>query len=258
MDNRQLLAAFQTDIGKSKLSPLLANMVVNDRTFIHVTLKHEAASPAAKDWVRHWMKRAGEHHMILGGISKFNQEIFDEIGNKVGYGLGFVLLSTYLILMIAFRSILIPLKAILMNMISLSATFGILVWLFQEGNLGVEPSNITLIIPVLVFGLVFGLSMDYEVFLISRMHEVYIQTKNNDRAIFEGLTSTSKIITAAAAIMIVVTGSFAFTGVVPIKQIGVGIALAIFIDATLVRMILVPSLMKLMGRWNWWYPGRLS
>ncbi|MDB4868847.1 MAG: hypothetical protein JWR03_3180 [Cohnella sp.] len=256
MDNKQILAALQTDSGKAKLEPVLDKTMAHNQTFIQVTLKHEAASPAAKDWVRHWMKQAGEHQMILGGVSKFNQEIFDEIGNKVGYGLSFVLISTYIILMLAFRSILIPLKAIIMNIISLSATFGILVWLFQEGHLGVSPSNITLIIPVLVFGLVFGLSMDYEVFLISRIHEVYLKTQNNERAIMEGLTSTSKIITAAAAIMIVVTGSFAFTGVMPVKQIGVGIALAIFIDATLVRMILVPSLMKLMGRWNWWFPGR--
>jgi RND superfamily putative drug exporter len=97
--------------------------------------------------------------------------------------------------------------------------------------------------------------MDYEVFLISRIHEEYLRTKDNDSATLNGLVSTSKIITSAAAIMIVITGAFAFTGVMPVKQMGVGIALAIFIDATLVRMVLVPALMKLLGDWNWWFFG---
>ena len=141
-----------------------------------------------------------------------------------------------------------------MNVLGLTSTFGILVWLFQEGHFGLDPSNIALIIPVFVFSLVFGLSMDYEVFLISRIHEKYLETGDNDIATIDGLTATSKIITSAALIMIVITGAFAFTGVVPVKQIGIGIAIAIFIDATIIRLLLVPSLMKLMGEWNWWMP----
>jgi RND superfamily putative drug exporter len=150
---------------------------------------------------------------------------------------------------------IIPLKAIIMNVASLCATFGILVWLFQGGHFGLEPASIGLMIPVLIFGIVFGLSMDYEVFLISRMHEIYTHTKDNDFATLEGLISTSKLITSAATIIIVITGAFAFTDVVPVKQIGIGIALAILIDATIVRMVLVPSLMKLLGKWNWWSPS---
>jgi putative drug exporter of the RND superfamily len=146
------------------------------------------------------------------------------------------------------------LKAIIMNVIGLSSTFGILVWLFQEGHLGLSQTDIALVLPVFVFSLVFGLSMDYEVFLISRIHEIYLKTGNNDEATAAGLASTSKIITSAALIMIVITGAFAFTGVVPVKQIGIGIALAIFIDATIIRMLLVPALMKLLGDWNWWMP----
>ena len=141
-----------------------------------------------------------------------------------------------------------------MNVLGLTSTFGILVWLFQEGHFVLDPSNIALIIPVFVFSLVFGLSMDYEVFLISRIHEKYLETGDNDIATIDGLTATSKIITSAALIMIVITGAFAFTGVVPVKQIGIGIAIAIFIDATIIRLLLVPSLMKLMGDWNWWMP----
>jgi RND superfamily putative drug exporter len=142
-----------------------------------------------------------------------------------------------------------------MNILSLSCTFGIVVWIFQEGHLVTTPADIAMILPVFVFTLVFGLSMDYEVFLISRIQEFYLSTGDNSTATVNGLTYTSKIITSAAAIMIVVTGAFAFTGVMPIKQLGVGIAIAIFIDATIVRMVLVPSLMKLLGDWNWWFFG---
>ena len=158
--------------------------------------------------------------------------------------------------MVAFRSILIPIKAIAMNIIGLSSTFGILVYIFQYGHLGIEAGTLVLIIPVIVFCLVFGLSMDYEVFLISRIQEEYMRGKNNTRATIDGLTSTSRIITSAALIMIVITGAFAFTDVMPVKQIGVGIAIAIAIDATVIRLMLVPSLMKLFGDWNWWIPFR--
>ena len=191
----------------------------------------------------------------FGGPIKFEEEIFSEIFQKAPYGLLLIVVSTFFILMAAFRSLLIPIKAILMNILSLGCTFGILVWIFQQGHLGVDPVEIALILPVFVFTLVFGLSMDYEVFLISRIQEFYLKTGDNNEATILGLTYTSKIITSAAAIMIVVTGAFAFTGVMPVKQLGVGIAIAIFIDATIVRMVLVPALMKLLGDWNWWFFG---
>jgi putative drug exporter of the RND superfamily len=157
--------------------------------------------------------------------------------------------------MATFRSILIPLKAILMNMLSIGCTFGIVAWIFQQGHFGIKPVEVALILPVFVFTLVFGLSIDYEVFLISRIQEFYLETGDNSTATISGLTLTSKIITSAAAIMIVVTGAFAFTRVMPIKQLGVGIAIVIFIDATIVRMVLAPALMKLLGDWNWWFFG---
>jgi RND superfamily putative drug exporter len=220
---------------------------------IKATLDTDQNSDQAKDFVRKWKDKRSTFTVHIGGYPKFEQEIFDEIYEKAPYGLALVLFSTYVILMIAFRSVLIPLKAIIMNILSLTATFGLLVWLFQNGHLGLTESNIALVLPVFVFGLVFGLSMDYEVFLISRIHEVYHQTRDNNVATVEGLASTSKIITSAALIMIVITGAFAFTDVTPVKQMGVGIALAIFIDATIVRMLLVPSLMKLLGDANWWF-----
>ncbi|WP_391118022.1 MMPL family transporter [Psychrobacillus sp. L3] len=241
---------------KGQLTPLLETFVQKDKLLIPVTLKLNGASTEAQNWAREWSEKDLGVDTMIGGRPKFNQEIFDEIFNKVGLLLLIILGSTFVILMIAFRSILIPLKAIIMNVIGLTSTFGILVYIFQYGHLGIEPTSIALIIPVIVFSLVFGLSMDYEVFLISRIQEEYSKSLDNTAATIGGLTSTSKIITSAALIMIVITGAFAFTNVMPVKQIGVGIAIAIAIDASIIRLLLVPSLMKLLGKWNWWMPFR--
>lgn len=239
-----------------RLIPLAENFIKDDQLMIPVTIGATGASDAAQDWARKWSKKETQWNLSVGGQPKFNQEIFDEIWDKVVYALIIIIVSTFFILMIAFRSILIPIKAILMNIVGLSATFGILVYIFQYGHFGMEAGTIALIIPVIVFSLVFGLSMDYEVFLISRMQEEYANTFDNDYATVEGLATTSKIITSAALIMIVLTGAFAFTDVLPVKQIGVGIAIAVAIDATIIRLLLVPSLMKLFGKWNWWLPFR--
>lgn len=249
----QLQAMLENPQITAQTKPAVDSFINGHYMLIKATLDTDQNSDQAKDFVRKWKKKRSPFTVHIGGYPKFEQEIFDEIYEKAPYGLALVLFSTYVILMIAFRSVLIPLKAIIMNILSLTATFGLLVWLFQNGHLGLTQSNIALVLPVFVFGLVFGLSMDYEVFLISRIHEVYHQTRDNNVATVEGLASTSKIITSAALIMIVITGAFAFTDVTPVKQMGVGIALAIFIDATIVRMLLVPSLMKLLGDANWWF-----
>lgn len=236
------------------LSPLLETFIQQDRLMVPVTLSAEGSSEAAQDWVRTWSEKETEWNLMIGGAPKFKQEIFDEIWGKIGFVVAVIIISTFIILMIAFKSLLIPVKAILMNVIGLAAAFGILVYIFQYGHFGIPAGTIALIIPVIVFSLVFGLSMDYEVFLISRMQEEYANSFNNDKATVEGLATTSKVITSAALIMIVITGAFAFTDVMPVKQIGVGIAIAVAIDATIIRLLLVPSLMKLFGKWNWWLP----
>ncbi|MDF2557933.1 MAG: family transporter [Bacillales bacterium] len=245
--------ALQIPEQKMMLDPLLKRFVKGQKTFIQVTLKATDSDKASKDWVRNFEKKYGGYK--VGGSAKFHQEIFDEIWAKAPYGAAFILISTFIILLVAFRSIAIPIKAVFMNILSLSSAFGIIVWIFQGGHFGVTASPIALMIPIFAFSIVFGLSMDYEVFLISRIHEIYVESGDNDYATLKGLTSTSKIITSAAAIMIAVTGAFAFTDIMPVKQIGVGVALSIFIDATLIRIILVPSLMRLLGEWNWWLPG---
>jgi RND superfamily putative drug exporter len=239
---------------KQQLAPLLDYYVRDNKMMVETYLK-TGNSAQDREWVRDWANKDLPLKTYFGGQIKFEQEIFDEIFDKAPDGLLLIFGTTFIILMAAFRSLLIPLKAILMNVLSLSCTFGIVVWVYQQGHFGIKPVDIALILPVFVFSLVFGLSMDYEVFLISRIQEFYLNTGDNSFATVSGLNYTSKIITSAAAIMIVVTGAFAFTGVMPVKQLGVGIATAIFIDASIVRMVLVPALMKLLGDWNWWFFG---
>ena len=163
-------------------------------------------------------------------------------------------------LAIAFRSVLVPLKAVIMNSLSVSATFGLIVLVFQYGIGGQafgimgRTEAIFVVIPVLVFAVVFGLSMDYEVFLLSRIKEAFDRTGRNTEATMEGVSATASVITSAALIMIVVFGAFAFARVLMVQFLGFGLAVAVLLDATLIRMVLVPAIMHLAGRWNWW-PG---
>lgn len=249
-----LSATLDQPEARKQLEPAIEQFIKGDNLMIPVHLNVAANSTAAQDLMIEWSEQTWDVSMMFGGQPKFNQEIYTEISEKIVLTLAIIIISTFIILMIAFRSIIIPLKAILMNILGLTSTFGVLVWLFQGGHFGLNEADIALVLPVIVFSLVFGLSMDYEVFLISRIHEFYLETGDNTESTVEGLANTSKIITSAALIMIVITGAFAFTGVVPVKQIGIGIAIAIFIDATIIRLLLVPSLMKLLGDWNWWLP----
>ncbi|KOP81045.1 hypothetical protein AMS59_00960 [Lysinibacillus sp. FJAT-14745] len=250
----ELTASLKIPQVAEQLKPVLNTFSKDTQLFIPITLDAAGSSTTAQQFARTWKDKDLGVDFALGGHAKFNQEIFDEISSKIFLAVAIIIVSTFFILMLAFRSILIPLKAIIMNIIGLSSAFGILVYIFQYGHLGIEAGTIVLIIPVIVFCLVFGLSMDYEVFLISRIQEEYQKGADNTRATIDGLTSTSRIITSAALIMIVITGAFAFTDVMPVKQIGVGIAIAVAIDATIIRLMLVPSLMKLLGDWNWWLP----
>ncbi|WP_214797441.1 MMPL family transporter [Exiguobacterium sp. s5] len=222
-----------------------------DLALVNVSFDVPPSDKDAQAFVRDWR----ENGFDVGGPAAFNEEIYEEIYDSIPYAVVTVILATMVILMWAFRSVLIPIKAIIMNVLGLGATFGLLVIIFESGYV-YDAETISILTPVFIFSLVFGLSMDYEVFLVSRIEEYYRETGDNDYATEMGLAKTSKIITSAAVIMIVVTGAFAFTGVSPIKQLGVGIALAIFIDATIIRILLVPSLMKMFGDWNWWWFGK--
>jgi putative drug exporter of the RND superfamily len=157
--------------------------------------------------------------------------------------------------------VLLPAKAVVLTLLSITASFGALVWVFQDGHLHwlfrTAPGGLDPAVPVLLFSLAFGLSMDYEVLLLSRMQEAYLSGSDNATAVESGLVRSGPLVTGAAAIMVAVFGSFAVGQVVLVKAIGLGLALAVAADATLVRCVAVPALMRLFGRANWWAPGRL-
>jgi RND superfamily putative drug exporter len=167
------------------------------------------------------------------------------------------------VLFAAFRSVLVPLKAVVMNALSLAASYGLLVLVFQDGHLASlldfePPGGIEATIPLIMAAVVFGLSMDYEVFLLSRIREEYLRDGDNRRSIIAGLANTGRIISSAALILLVVIGAFAAGELIYVKEIGVGMAGAIALDVTLVRALLVPATMRLLGHWNWWAPGWLG
>ena len=193
------------------------------------------------------------------GKSAAHVDIMSRINKGFPHLFVFVITVTYIVLFFAFHSVLLPLKAVLMNILSLGSSLGIVVSVFQRGWLA-HPLHITsigyvnIILPVTIFCVVFGISMDYEVFLISRIKEEYEQTRNNERSTAEGLEKTGGLITSAAFILMVVVGSFIFTDLEITKGLGIGLFSAVFIDATFIRVILVPALMKLLGPVNWWIP----
>ncbi|HXJ64928.1 MAG TPA: MMPL family transporter [Actinomycetota bacterium] len=182
-----------------------------------------------------------------------------ELSSRVPLVLGFVALATFVLLFLFTGSVVVPIKALVMNVLSLGASFGTLVWVFQDGHLsgvlGFDPTgSVWFVLPVLVFAFAFGLSMDYEVFLLGRIKESYDRTGDNDLAVATGLQRTGGVVSLAALLMVAVFAGFAAGEMLAVKQLGVGLALAVALDATVIRMLLVPSTMKLMGRWNWWAP----
>ena len=198
--------------------------------------------------------------MLVGGYSAAALDFQTALLDRFPLLVVLILAATGIMLAIAFRSVLVPIKAIIMNSLSVSATFGLIVLVFQYGVgselLGLDgpTSAIFVVVPVLVFAVVFGLSMDYEVFLLSRIKEAYDRTGRNDEATMEGVAATASVITSAALIMILVFGVFAFARVLVMQFLGFGLAVAVLLDATIIRMVLVPAFMQLAGRWNWW-PG---
>ena len=175
---------------------------------------------------------------------------------------GVVLALSFLLLMAVFRSLLVPLKAVIMNMLSIAAAYGVVVAIFQWGWFGsltgIQPAPIEPFIPMMLFAIVFGLSMDYEVFLLSRIKEEFDRTGDAVNSVANGLAATARVITAAAAIMVVVFGSFLLEDDRIIQLFGTGLALAVLLDATLVRMVVAPSTMQLLGKRNWWFPRWLD
>jgi len=198
--------------------------------------------------------------IVLHGFQASSVDLQDELLRRFPLLIAVVLVITAVAMFIAFQSLLVPLKAVVMNCLSVAGAFGLIVLVFQEGvggalfRLDGPTGAIYVLVPVLVFAVVFGLSMDYEVFLLARIKEAFDRSGRNSQATMEGLSATASVITSAAAIMIIVFGMFAFSRVIAVRLFGFGLAVAVFLDATLVRMVLVPAFMHIAGSWNWW-PG---
>ena len=199
--------------------------------------------------------------VLVGGQTAVDLDVISYITDRTPLAVLFVVLVTYFVLFLLTGSVVLPLKAVLLNFLSIGASFGALVWLFQQGHLsgllGFTAQSIDPSIPVILFSIVFGLSMDYEVLLVSRIHEEYVRTGDNTLAVAWGLERSGRLITGAAAIMVTVFLAFGLAEVVIIKAIGIGLAIAVALDATLVRALVVPAVMRLLGDFNWWAPHPL-
>ena len=197
------------------------------------------------------------------GYTADSEDFTDTMKSHAPLVFGFVLLAAFVLLLFTFRSIVIPFKAIVLNLLSVGAAYGILVWIFQEGHLesllGFESSGaIVSWMPIFLFVVLFGLSMDYHVFILTRIREAYDRGMPTDEAVAHGIKTTAGVVTSAAVVMIAVFAIFATLSLLIFKQLGVGLAMAVLIDATIIRGVLLPATMKLLGDWNWYLPGWLE
>lgn len=236
-------------------------------TLVDVHLADTTSLTGAMDVVRdvRMLAREGVRglestQLLVGGFVASGVDLQQQLLRRFPLLIAVILVTTAVMLFVAFQSVLVPLKAVVLNGLSVAGAFGLIVLVFQHGvgagffNRAGGTEAIYVLVPVLVFAVVFGLSMDYEVFLLSRIKEAFDRTGRNDQATMEGLTATASTITSAALIMIIVFGTFSFARVLVVQLIGFGLAVAVFLDATLIRMVLVPAIMHIAGRWNWW-PG---
>jgi trehalose monomycolate/heme transporter len=242
-----------------------ASAATNNTAFITVNYSGNSIDPKTRALVtdiRAAQAPAGAG-VLVGGRSAELTDLLKSLQSHLPWAALYLAIATFLLLFLAFGSLVLPLKAIVMNLLSLSATFGVLVWGFQQGHLAgplhfTSTGTLEATQPVLILALAFGLSMDYEVFLLSRMREEWDASNDNRRAVRLGLQRTGRIITSAALLFVVVIIAFSTSGITFIKMIGVGLAVAVVVDATIVRALLVPATMALLGNWNWWLPAPLQ
>src|SRR5947208_6085517 len=267
LSEQQLATLYST--GAYQQNPAMTQLVsstTNDDTTL-ITVKSDTKIDSSEGKALIDNLRAGEQaaghglKVQVGGFQAisldFNRYLYDNFPKTIA----FILIATHILLLLMFRSVVLPLKAILMNVLSVCASYGVLVFIFQWGNfsniLNFTPDGfLDSLLPILLFCILFGLSMDYEVFLLSRIREEWLLTHNNRWAVARGLSKTGGVITNAALLFVIVCGAFAFTSVIVTKEMGLGMAIAVLVDATIIRSLLVPATMRLLGRWNWWMPGR--
>lgn len=265
LEEYQFLYSNINGITDQRIKQILEDMVGDQVTFMRVFSRYDIMADETQKLVEGIRSSFGDGDMVkyvTGGTA----DLMDSI--EVMYGVFpkvvlFVLVTIYVVLFLLFRSLILPLKAVLMNGMSIFATYGAIVFIFQDGHfqnlLGFTEMGYTdAIMPIVLFCIIFGISMDYEVFLLSRVKEIYDETGDNVGSVSMGLERTGRIITSAALVMILVCASFALADIVVVKMFGVGLGLAILLDATLVRALLVPALMRIMGRLNWWAPRILG
>ncbi|MEU4568490.1 MMPL family transporter [Micromonospora sp. NPDC023956] len=234
-------------------------------TLLSVTYAGEPTGDVAQDAVRaiRDLPAPDGAEVLVGGRPAADRDLLDSLSAGLPWMALLMAVATLVVLFLAFGSVVLPIKAVLMNLVSIGASFGVVVWIFQDGHFAdllgftptgfVEPSN-----PIFMLAVLFGLATDYEVFLLSRVREEWDRTGDNTASVAAGLQYTGRIITAAALLLIVVVAGFATGGMAYIKLVGIGMIVAIVVDATLVRALLVPASMRLLGRWNWWAPGPLG
>ena len=247
------------------LQDAINNFVAGDRVLVRAVTESSPYVEGARETVERVrsVQPPEDTSFLVGGLSAGQKDFISSVYGKAPYAAAFVLGVTYLVLLYTFKSVFIPLKAVAVNMLSLTASFGAMVFVFQDGNfsnlLNFTPLGfVDATLPILMFCTIFGVSMDYEVFLLSRIREAYENGDSNTASVAKGLVSTAGIITSAAAIIIVVTGAFAFTGIIITKAVGLGLAVAVLVDASIIRVLLVPATMRILGDWNWWPGGRKS
>jgi RND superfamily putative drug exporter len=248
----------------SQLAAIASQLASGDTTQLTVAIKPADRSSAAEDIVRQVraIKTPAGFAPLVDGVTPGQMDQLVSLGATLPYALAVIAVAVFVLLFLMTGSLLMPVKAIILNMLSLSATFGALVWIFQDGHLQnvlhfQSLGSLDSTQPILIFAIAFGLSMDYEVFLLSRIKERFDATGDNRGAIASGMQRTGWLITSAAVLLAVVLGAFGSSRIIFVQEIGIGLAIAVIMDATLVRMLLVPATMRLLGQWNWWAPAPL-
>jgi putative drug exporter of the RND superfamily len=257
----EMLYAYPASIPDPRLKAAVGQLTSQQATLVRVYTKTDPMGPEARELV------ATIRGLEIGGLNTYvtgptAQDIDLVTGtyHRFMWVLLFIMVSSYAALFLLLRSVLLPLKAILLNVASVAATYGILVFMFQQGHFSgllgfTADGTINFEVFVMLFCIVFGLSMDYEVFLLTRVKEEWDRTSDNTASVALGLARTGRVITSAALIMVVVFGTFVTGNLVSLKLIGLGLAISILLDATVIRLFLAPALMRIMGRWNWWAPS---
>jgi RND superfamily putative drug exporter len=252
-------------VANPQVTAIAAQLANGDTTKITIAMQPADQTNAAEKIVSQVraIHAPGGLIPLVDGVTAYQIDLLASLRATLPYALLVMITAVSVLLFLMTGSLLMPIKAIVLNILSLSATFGALVWIFQDGHLqnllGFQSvGSIDATQPILIFAIAFGLSMDYEVFLLSRIKERYDATGDNREAVSSGMQRTGRLITSAALLLAVVLLAFGSSKIIFIQEIGIGLAIAVIIDATLVRMLLVPATMRLLGKWNWWAPAPLS